>query len=112
MATKQNTPPLKNKTPKLGEELAFLVRKHKNGENILPRLTSLVTTYNGQDKCKIIAQICSYSILFSNNLRAGIDWFIILIDHPGMKNSYLITVSIFTLHFFPKVFCTRLYLYL
>lgn len=72
------------------------MKKHKNGENVLSHLINLASKYDGINKNKVIAQICSYTILFADNLRTGITWFMILIDEPGMKNNYLITVSIFS----------------
>lgn len=89
--TKHNYPPLKNKTPKLGIDLGLIVKKQKNGEDPIPLLTDLILKYDGLDKSKIIAQLCSYSILFSNNLRFGVEEFIKLIEIPGISNNYIIT---------------------
>lgn len=93
--TKHNYPPLKNRTPKLGNDLGLIVKKQKNGEDPIPLLTDLIPKYDGLDKSKIIAQLCSYSILFSNNLRFGVEEFIKLIEIPGISDNYIITVNIF-----------------
>lgn len=93
--TKHNYPPSKNRTPKLGIDLGLIVKKQKNGEDPIPLLTDLISKYDGLDKSKIIAQLCSYSILFSNNLRFGVEEFIKLIEIPGISNNYIITVNIF-----------------
>lgn len=95
MQFKQNP----NKTSKLGEDLAQIVKKHANGKDALPYLTDLLNnnTYNSNEKCKILAQICSYTLLFKNNLKSSIEWFITLIEQPEIeKNDYLIKVSIKT----------------
>lgn len=42
-----------------------------------------------------MAEICSYTLLFTNNLKAGIEQFVKLIEHPEIVNTDLITVSIF-----------------
>lgn len=70
-----------------------MVKKHKNGEDPTPYLIALVAKYNGLDKWKIMAQVCSYTILFKKNLRAGVEQFISLIEQPEMVADYLITVS-------------------
>ncbi|XP_026806570.1 uncharacterized protein LOC113549459 [Rhopalosiphum maidis] len=89
--TKNNYPASKNRKPKLGSDLGFIVKKQKNGEDPIPYLTDLISKYNGLDKSKIIAQLCSYIILFTNNLRSGVEEFIKLIEIPGMANNYIIT---------------------
>lgn len=42
-----------------------------------------------------MAQICSYTILFTNDLKTGVKHFMKLIEQPGVVDSDLITVSIF-----------------
>lgn len=86
--------PLKSKGSKLGQDLAILVKKYRNGDDIVPDLTNLTAKYNGMDQCKFMAQFCSYNILFANNLKSGIEQFIWLIEKPGMINNNLITVCI------------------
>lgn len=72
------------------------MQKYKNEEDPIPHLTNLVAKYNGFDRCKIISQICSYNLLFTNNLKNVVDQFIWLIEQPGVVNADLITVCIFS----------------
>lgn len=78
----------------MNKELKSIVKKHKNGEDPVPYLMELVLKYNGHDRCKILAQICSYTILFTNNLKYGIERFMTLIEHPEIAKDDLILVSI------------------
>lgn len=86
---------MKKVTSKLGNDLELIVKKQKNGEDPIPYLTNLASKYDGLDKSKIIAQLCSYTILFTKNLRTGVEQFIRLIEQPGITNHDIITVSIF-----------------
>jgi len=86
---------MKNKTPNLGSELGLIVKKQRNGEDPVPYLTNLLSKYDGIDKSKIMAQLCSYSILFKNDLRSGIEQFIKLIEQSEIVTHDIITVSIF-----------------
>jgi len=86
---------MKNKTSKLGSDLGLIVKKQRNGEDPVPYLTNLLSKYDGLDKSKIMAQLCSYAILFKNDLRSGIEQFIKLIEHSEIVNNDIITVSIF-----------------
>ncbi|XP_050434711.1 uncharacterized protein LOC126841936 [Adelges cooleyi] len=80
------------KVNQLGEDLRHIVEKHKKKENAVPYLTDLVAKVNNNnDKWKIVSQICSYSILFNNNLRAGVEQFMMLIEQPNIANSKIIT---------------------
>ncbi|XP_027852845.2 uncharacterized protein LOC114131742 isoform X1 [Aphis gossypii] len=88
---KQKPPPLKMEKSKLEIDLEFIVKKQKNGENPIPCLTDLVLKYDGLDKSKIIAQLCSYTILFTNNLKWSVEEFIKLIEIPGITNNNIIT---------------------
>lgn len=69
--------------------------RHKNGKDALPNLIALLDKFNGRDKLKIKAQICSYSIFFANNLRVGVEQFIELLEEPGVTNDFLIKVSLY-----------------
>ncbi|XP_027854457.1 uncharacterized protein LOC114133034 [Aphis gossypii] len=89
--TKQNQPPLKKKKSKLEIDFEFIVKKQKNGENPITCLTDLIPKYDGLDKSKIIAQLCSYTILFTNNLKSSVEEFIKLIEIPGITNNDIIT---------------------
>jgi len=90
--TKQNQLPLKIiKTSKLDIDLGLIVMRQKKGEDPIPYLTYLISQYDGLDKSKIVAQLCSYIILFTNNLRSSVEEFIKLIETPGMANNDIIT---------------------
>lgn len=86
---------MKNKTPNLGSELGLIVKKQRKGEDPVPHLTNLLSKYDGLDKSKIMAQLCSYTILFKNDLRSGIEQFIKLIEQSEIVSHDIITVSIF-----------------
>lgn len=90
-----NNPTVMNKPITIREELRIAVNKHKNGDDPLPYLINLADKYNGHNKYTIMAQICSYTILFTNNLRSGVEQFITLIElQPDIINTPLITVRI------------------
>lgn len=63
-----------------------------NGEDPVPYLTNLVSKYDGLEQSIVIAQLCSYIILFTDNLKFGIEQFIKLIEQPGIANNNIITV--------------------
>jgi len=72
------------------------VKNHRRGQDILSSLCSLLCNdkYNGNEKCKILAQLCSYTLLFKNDLRSSIEHFMTLIEMPEISNnSILIEVS-------------------
>lgn len=77
----------------LEEDIKFIIEKHKNGSNAVPYLTLLVPKCNQQDRWKVLAQICSYSILFTNNLRFGVELFLMFIEESDISISDLIIVS-------------------
>jgi len=84
-----------SKLSKLRIDLRFIKKKHMNGEDPVPYLINLISKYDGLEQSQIIAQLCSYLILFTNNLKLGIDQFIKLIEQPGIANNAIITVSNF-----------------
>lgn len=84
--------------------MTLIVDKHNGGEDAIPYLTDLASNYNGYLKYKILAEICSYTILFTNNLKSGVEQFIILIEQPEIVNSSLITVSKFNSNIFTFLF--------
>lgn len=86
------------------KELAFIVEKHKNGEDAICYLTDLASNYSGYLKYKIMSEICSYTILFTNNFKVGVEQFITLIEQPEIMNSSLITVSILYSNIFKFLF--------
>lgn len=71
--------------------MKIIVEKHKNGEDAIPYLTVLVSKYK-HDRWKIISQICSYTILFTNNFKAGVQQFLMLIEEPEISTNELIMV--------------------
>lgn len=73
--------------------MEIIVKRHQNGEDAIPFLNDLFPKYNENGKWKIMAQICSYTLLFTNNFRAGVEQFLILIGEPKMSTSRLILVS-------------------
>ncbi|XP_026818295.1 uncharacterized protein LOC113557156 isoform X2 [Rhopalosiphum maidis] len=89
--TKPNQPPPRIKRSKLGNDLRFIMKKHMNGEDPVPYLTNLVSKYDGLEQSIVIAQLCSYTILFTDNLKFGIEQFIKLIEQPGIANNDIIT---------------------
>lgn len=91
---------MKNRTPKLGSDLGLIVKKQKDGKDPIPYLTNLISKYDGLDKSKIIAQLCSYTILFTDDLKSGVEAFIKLIEQPGIANNYIITVRMFIIIIF------------
>jgi len=71
------------------------VKKHKNGEDPVPYLTDLVPKYNGLNQSKIISQLCAYTLLFTKNLRYGIEQFNKLIEQLEIANNDIIVVSFY-----------------
>jgi len=92
--SKKNHPSMKNKS-KLVSDLGLIVKKQKDGKDPIPYLTNLIPKYDGLDKSKIMAQLCSYKILFTDNLKSGVEEFIKLIEQPGIANNFIITVRMF-----------------
>jgi hypothetical protein len=70
-----------------------LVKRHKNGEDVLPDLNDLILKFK-HDKWKIIVDICSYTVLFRNNFRFGIELFLMLIKEPNLPIKNYIKVSV------------------
>jgi len=73
----------------------IILKKHKNGEDVVPFLIGLFPKYNENGKWKIMAQMCSYTILFTNNFRAGVEQFLALIGEPTVSASNLIVRFLF-----------------
>ncbi|XP_050062018.1 uncharacterized protein LOC114128803 [Aphis gossypii] len=88
---KPEQPPLRTKISKLTIDLKCIKKKHMNGEDPVSYLINLVSKYDGLEQSKILAQLCSYLILYTNNLKLGIDQFIKLIEQPGIANNAIIT---------------------
>ncbi|VVC40329.1 Hypothetical protein CINCED_3A006327 [Cinara cedri] len=66
------------------EDIKILVKKYKNGEDVAPYLTVLVSKYK-YNRWTIWAQICSYTMLFNNNFRDGVEQFLSLIEDRKMS---------------------------
>ncbi|KAL4131160.1 hypothetical protein QTP88_008504 [Uroleucon formosanum] len=88
--TKQKQLPAENNTSKLEMDLEFIIKKQRNGKDPVPYLTDLLSKYDGIDKLKIMAQLCSYTILLENNLRSGVEQFIKLIEQSEIINNDII----------------------
>lgn len=75
-------------------DLRLVVNKQKTSNTQLRDLVNLLAKYDGNDRWKIMAQICSYSILFkgSANISAGVEQFMMLIHDKKIANSDMITV--------------------
>ncbi|XP_029344439.1 uncharacterized protein LOC100168220 isoform X2 [Acyrthosiphon pisum] len=74
----------------LEADLELIRKKYKNGEDPVPYLIDLVHKYNGLNQSKIISQLCSYTLLFTNHLRYGIEQFNKLIEQPEIFNNDII----------------------
>ncbi|XP_022166150.1 uncharacterized protein LOC111030787 [Myzus persicae] len=81
----------------LEEELRLIVKKQKNGEDPAPYLIDLVSKYNGLNQSKILSQLCSYTLLFTNRLRYSVEQFNKLIEQPEVVNNDIIVnhISLF-----------------
>ncbi|KAF0762103.1 Uncharacterized protein FWK35_00006600 [Aphis craccivora] len=90
---KLKEPPSRIERSKLIMDLEFIKIKHMYGEDHVPYLINLDSKYDGLEQSKILAQLCSYLILYTNNLKLGIDQFIKLIEQPGIPNNTIITVN-------------------
>lgn len=82
--------PLRN----LCEDLKLAVEKHSYGRDPVPFLLGVLTSHEYQIQWKIFAQICSYTILFNDNLELGMKYFMMLVEaeQNGLINSDLILV--------------------
>lgn len=74
--------------------MKIIVKKHKNGEDAVPFLIDLFPKYNKNGKREIMAQICSYTLLFTKNFRAGVEQFFVLIGDQTVFTSDLLIVSL------------------
>lgn len=61
--------------------MKLAVEKHNRSEDPVPYLLSLLKNYNNSlMQWKILAQLCSYVVLFQNNLKDGIKYFKLLVE--------------------------------
>lgn len=65
--------------------MKFAVEKHKIGEDPVLHLTSILNNYDSPTQWKILAQICSYTILFYDNLKDGLKIFMMLVEAEENK---------------------------
>lgn len=78
----------------LSEDLHQICEKHRQGENAIPHLTQLLVKCDGADGLKIMSQITSYSILFNNNLRAGVEQFMVLMEQKEKSYGLIKVISL------------------
>jgi len=78
----------------LENDLMLVMEKYGNGSKPVLDLINLFEKYDGICRWQIMAQICSYSILFkeSSNLLAGVEQFMMLMNEKSIANSDIITV--------------------
>lgn len=73
-----------------------IVQKHKKQGSVpIMDLIDLLDKFVGPSKWEIMAQICSYSIIFldSSNLLRVVEQFMMLIHNKEIANSDIVTVS-------------------
>uniref|UniRef100_A0A2S2RB26 Uncharacterized protein n=1 Tax=Sipha flava TaxID=143950 RepID=A0A2S2RB26_9HEMI len=77
----------------LENDLKLIAEKYEIGSRPILDLINLLEKYDGRYRWKIMAQICSYSILFkdSDNLLVGVEQFMMLIDDKNIANSNIVT---------------------
>lgn len=83
-----------NKEREFENDLNMIVQKNKKGSKPILDLIQLLEKYDGNYRWKIMAQICSYSILFkdSANLLVGIEQFLMLIHDRTIGDSDIVKV--------------------
>lgn len=84
-----------NEDNDLENDLKSVVNKYKEGSNPLLDFINLLRKYDGESsRWEIIAQMCSYAILFSDysNSLVGIEQFMTLIKDREIATSEIITV--------------------
>lgn len=74
--------------------MKIIVKKHENGGDAVPFLIDLFPKYNKNGKWEIMAQICSYTLLFTKNLKASVEQFSVLIGDQTVFTSDLVIVSL------------------
>lgn len=85
---------VKNPEDNLENDLILILEKYEKERKPVLDLINLFEKYDGISRWKIMAQICSYSLLFkeSSNLLVGVDQFMMLINDKNIANSDIITV--------------------
>lgn len=80
------------------KDMELLIEYFKKGNDPIPYLNDMVNKYNGYSRLKIMAQICSYTILFTNNLKNGVKQLLLLIEEAELHSDDFIIVSYFKLN--------------
>lgn len=60
--------------------MKIAVEKHNMGKDPVQYLMSVLNDYDYLAQWKILAQICSYTILFNDDLKAGVKIFMMLVE--------------------------------
>ncbi|XP_025200273.1 uncharacterized protein LOC112598130 [Melanaphis sacchari] len=83
---------VENREDELENDLMLTLEKYEKGSKPVLDLINLFEKYDGDYRWKIMAQICSYSILFkdSSNLLIGVEQFMMLINDKNIANSDII----------------------
>lgn len=81
----------------LDADLKLAVETHNKGINPVPYLRGLLNDYDIHSQCKIIAQICSYTILINKNLIIGLNYFMMIVEAElqGIETNNLLMVMNF-----------------
>lgn len=83
--------------------MELLIKNYRKGDDPIPYLNDMVNKYNGHNRLKIMAQICSYTILFTNNLKNGVKQLLLLIEEAKLHSNDFIIVSYFKLCYINNV---------
>lgn len=85
---------VKDSDDDLENDLILILEKYEKGSNPILDLINLFEKYDGINRWKIMAQICSYSLLFkeSSNLLVGVEQFMMLIKNKNIADSDIIKV--------------------
>ncbi|XP_027838354.2 uncharacterized protein LOC114120598 [Aphis gossypii] len=83
---------VKDSDDDLENDLILILEKYEKGSNPILDLINLFEKYDGINRWKIMAQICSYSLLFkeSSNLLVGVEQFMMLIKNKNIADSDII----------------------
>ncbi|XP_026823304.1 uncharacterized protein LOC113561210 [Rhopalosiphum maidis] len=83
---------VKNQEDDLENDFILINEKYEKGSKPVLDLINLFEKYDGYCRWKIMAQICSYSILFkeSSNFLIGVEQFMMLINEKNIANSDII----------------------
>jgi len=78
----------------LENEFNLIVKKHKTNNDLSLDFNNLLNKYDGDNRWKILAQFCSYTILFRNfkNFKNSVEQFMMLINDRTIANSEIVMV--------------------